>query len=69
MDADDDKIDDAVLALLWLTLHNECRAWKGMDWSALDRLYEKALIHNPARRVSQPVAVGQLGGRAAMLIE
>lgn len=50
MDADDDKIDDAVLALLWLTLHDECRAWKGMDWAALDRLYEKGLIHNPATR-------------------
>ncbi|NDW02726.1 DUF6429 family protein [Salipiger sp. PrR002] len=50
MDADDDKIDDAVLALLWLTLHDERRAWKGMDWAALDRLYEKGLIHNPATR-------------------
>ncbi|NDW34668.1 DUF6429 family protein [Salipiger sp. PrR007] len=50
MDADDDKIDDAVLALLWLTLHDECRAWKGMDWAVLDRLCEKGLIHNPATR-------------------
>ena len=27
-----DKIDDAALALLYLTLHDHCRAWKGMDW-------------------------------------
>ncbi|WP_457852494.1 DUF6429 family protein, partial [Rhizobium ruizarguesonis] len=26
-----DKIADAVLALLLLTLHNECCAWKGFD--------------------------------------
>ncbi|AGA07301.1 hypothetical protein C770_GR4Chr2379 [Sinorhizobium meliloti GR4] len=28
MDIDEDKIDDAVLALLWLTLHSERCAWK-----------------------------------------
>jgi len=38
MEIDEDKIDDAVLGLLWLTLHEERRAWKGMDWSVLDRL-------------------------------
>jgi len=27
-----DKIDEAALALLYLTLHDDCRAWKGMDW-------------------------------------
>ena len=26
-----DKIDDAALALLYLTLHDGCRAWKGFD--------------------------------------
>ena len=31
MEIDEDKIDDAVLALLWLTLHNERCAWKGFD--------------------------------------
>jgi hypothetical protein len=29
MKIDLDKIDDAVLGLLWLTLHDERRAWKG----------------------------------------
>jgi hypothetical protein len=32
MEIDPDKIDDAVLGLLWLTLHDERRAWKGFDW-------------------------------------
>ena len=27
-----DKLDDTALALLYLTLHDKCRAWKGMDW-------------------------------------
>jgi hypothetical protein len=44
MDIDTDKIDEAVLALLHLTLHDQFRAWKGHDWDALDRLYQKGMI-------------------------
>lgn len=55
MEIDTDKIDDAVLALLWLTLHNENRAWKGFDWDALDRLHEKDLIENPANEAKSVV--------------
>ncbi len=47
MTIDTDKIDDAVLALLQLTLHDGYRAWKGHDWDVLDRLYRKGMIDNP----------------------
>jgi len=47
MDIDTDKIDEAVLALLHLTLHDGNRAWKGVDWEAMNRLYEKGFISNP----------------------
>jgi hypothetical protein len=47
MDIDTDKIDEAVLALLYLILHDGVRAWKGHDWDALDRLYRKRMIDNP----------------------
>jgi len=47
MALDEDKIDNAALALLRLTLHDECRVWKGMDWDVLARLHEKGLISNP----------------------
>ena len=47
MDIDTDKTDEAVLALLYLTLHDGVRAWKGHDWDALDRLYRKGMIENP----------------------
>jgi hypothetical protein len=40
-------IDDAVLALLYLTLHNHNRAWKGMDWDVMERLHERGMIHDP----------------------
>ena len=48
MDIDNDKIDEAVLALLFLTLHdNDQRAWKSHDWDAMNRLHEKGYISNP----------------------
>ncbi len=47
MEIDEDKIDDAVLALLWLTLHTERCAWKGFDWAATDRLHKKGMIGDP----------------------
>ena len=31
MDIDTDRIDDAVLALLWLGLHDNGRVWKSFD--------------------------------------
>ena len=51
MELDEDKIDDAVLALLWPTLHDERRAWKGFDWAALGRLHRKGLNLDPVRKV------------------
>ena len=47
MDADTEKIDEAVLAVLFLTLHDSARAWKGVDWDALARLHRKRLIDDP----------------------
>jgi hypothetical protein len=37
MDYDPDKVDQAVLALLYLTLHDGRRAWKTFDWDAMNR--------------------------------
>ncbi|MGP0057855.1 MAG: DUF6429 family protein [Beijerinckiaceae bacterium] len=47
MKLDESKIDDAVLALLRLGLHDECRAWKSFDWDAMARLHAKGFISNP----------------------
>ena len=46
-----DKIDDAVLALLYLTLHDNNRAWKGFDWETLSRLHDKGMIDDPVGKV------------------
>jgi hypothetical protein len=47
MDYDKDKVDEMVLALLFLTIHEGRRAWKGHDWEAMNRLHEKGMIDNP----------------------
>jgi hypothetical protein len=52
---DEDKIDQTVLALLYLTLHDGCRAWKGFDWEALNRLHEKGMIGNPVGKTKSVV--------------
>ena len=55
MPIDTDKIDEAVLALLHLTLHDGPRAWKGHDWEALNRLHRKGMIGDP---ISKAKSVG-----------
>jgi hypothetical protein len=39
-----------VLALMYLDLHDEARAWKGYPWDVLDFLFEGGLITDPARK-------------------
>jgi hypothetical protein len=55
MDYDADKVDEAVLALLYLTLHDGARAWKSFDWEAMNRLYEKGYISNPVGKAKSVV--------------
>ncbi len=52
---DRDKVDDVVLALLYLTRHEDIRTWKGHDWDALDRLYEKGYISDPKTKARSVV--------------
>ncbi len=55
MDIDTEKIDEAVLALLYLTLHDGNRTWKGLDWDALNRLHAKGFISNPIGKAKSVV--------------
>ncbi len=58
---DDDLIDEAVLALMFLTLHQERgfpsmpRAWKSFDWDAMGRLHAKNLILDPVNKAKSVV--------------
>jgi hypothetical protein len=56
---DTDKIDETVLALLHLTLHDRARAWKGHDWEALNRLHRKGMIGDPVGKAKSVVLTDQ----------
>ena len=64
MEIDTDRIDEAVLAVLWLGLHDHGRAWKGFDWAAMDRLHRKGMISDPVGR-AKSVAFTAAGEAAA----
>jgi hypothetical protein len=58
MEYDKEKVDEMILALMWLIMRgdkNEVRAWKGFDWDALDRLHEKGLISDPKSKAKSVV--------------
>jgi hypothetical protein len=55
VEIDTDKVDEAVLALLYITLHDDFRAWKGHDWDALDRLHRKGMIYDPVGKAKSVV--------------
>ena len=50
MEYNKDKVDEMVLAIMYLTTFKDefdMRVWKGLDWDVLDRLHEKGYISNP----------------------
>ena len=55
MDYDPDKVDEAVLALLYLTVHDGARAWKSFDWEAMNRLHEKGYISDPVGKAKSVI--------------
>lgn len=58
MDIDQEKVEEMVLALLYLTrfkVGSGLRAWKSHDWSALDGLHEKGYISNPVSKAKSVV--------------
>ena len=51
-----DKVDEAVLALLYLGIHERhgtmagARTWKSFDWAAMGRLHRNRLITDPVTK-------------------
>lgn len=62
MEYDKDKVDDAVLALLFLAMQDGpdgVRAWKGYDWAAMERLHLKGYIEGPRSKAKSVVITEQ----------
>jgi Domain of unknown function (DUF6429) len=47
MEIDQDKVDQAVLALLSLGRHEGYRTWKAFDCAVMGRLHQKGYITDP----------------------
>lgn len=60
-DIDTQRIDEAVLALMFLTLHDPDRvfgterAWKSFDWSVLDRLNQQGMLMDPVGKAKSVI--------------
>ena len=64
-----DRIDEAVLARLYLGIHDNdpvtgAGTWKSFDWDAMNRLHEKGLISNPVSK-AKSVTLTESGLRLA----
>ena len=74
MEYDLEKIDEMVLALLYLTVSEKDdwgggRAWKSHDWDALDRLHAKGYISDPKSKAKSVVLSPEGMQRARELFE
>ena len=72
MNIDHEKVEQMILALLYLTTFEDgsvLRAWKGHDWSALDRLHQKGYISNPASKAKSVILTDEGAKRSKELFE
>jgi hypothetical protein len=63
MEYNQEKVDELVLALLHLTSFESeagVRAWKGMNWDSMERLFQKGFINNPKSK-SKSVLLTETG--------
>jgi hypothetical protein len=61
---DRDRLAEAALAILSLTLHDDGRVWKGLDWDLMDLLHEKGWVVDP-RTKAKSVVLTEDGERLA----
>jgi hypothetical protein len=72
VDYDKDRVDETILALLWLTTfrdHDSKRAWKGHDWEAMDRLHAKGYISDPKSKAKSVIVTEEGVKRSQELFE
>lgn len=58
------KLAEAALAILSLTLHGDGRVWKSLDWDLMNLLHEKGWIVEP-RTKAKSVMLTEEGERLA----
>ena len=72
MNIDQEKVEQAVLALLYLTSFGDesgLRAWKGQDWRIMNSLHDKGYISDPATKTKSVVFTEEGAKRSKELFE
>ncbi len=72
MEIDKDRVDEMVLALLYLTTFKDkpnWRAWKGHNWDSLDRLHQRGYISDPATKAKSVLLTEKGAKRSQVLFE
>jgi len=72
MEYDREKVDEATLALLYLTTSERYgvkRVWKGLAWEVMGRLREKGFISDPKTKAKSVVLSEEGAKRSAELFE
>jgi len=69
MDYNSDEVDEAVLALLYLTSHEGARVWKSFEWEAMTRLHQKGYIADPRGKAKSVVLTEEGLHEAARLFK
>jgi hypothetical protein len=62
---DIDKIDQAALAVLYLSRYEGAATWKGFDWDVMGRLYQRGYITNPVTK-AKSIGLTDAGMREAV---
>jgi len=57
------------LALMYLTLHNGVRAWKGYSWEILDHLFQQGMITDPRSKAKSVMLTEEGLARSRALFE
>lgn len=68
-DIDSEKLAEAALAILSLTMHDTHiapRVWKGLDWELLELLHEKGWVSDPKSK-AKSVLISEEGREFAEL--
>lgn len=55
MQYDKNKIDEMILALMHLGMHDQDRTWKSFDWDSLNRLHQKGFLSSPVSKAKSVV--------------
>jgi hypothetical protein len=72
MKYDEQKVDEATLALIWLVMETDkygIRAWKSFDWETMNRLHEKGFIGDPKSKAKSVIVTDEGAKQAAEIFE